>query len=525
MLPSTSPLTRISLAPWRLQERHMATLHGLPRGASSGSHAALDGMPQGGPAVLTPEHLARLLELARALSAACEHAALAKIAAERGRALTGASAAQVAERGEGGGLAVLAVATGGLLALHRRAPAPIRAGAPEHEVVRSGEPVWIGSRAGAPEGCPNLALDALAGGPGGAAWAFLPLVADGHVNGVLTLVFDEAQVFDEPTRAFLGEVAAACGNALARGSLFTRERARANDSEEARAAGEVRERRCERQVGDRTRLYERERFARARAEAETVVAVHVADDLERAQCLTAALYLAETERDVIAALVKHGVDGFGAARFELVRRGAGGALETIATAGSSPRVAEGVPSRSEGGTAEAEVLRSRAPLWLDGPALARRFPESSRALLAHGAGSWLGVPVPGGGDVDAVLSVAFPRERAFTVGDRARLAVLADECVSALSRCTARDAGAAARASALRAASAQAPGPFVVQYDETAVHGPVARILGVFSSETSAREALRELERTRSLVVHASITSWTLDVPRPRTRLEIDLPD
>jgi len=65
----------------------------------------------------------------------------------------------------------------------------------------------------------------------------------------------------------------------------------------------------------------------------------------------------------------------------------------------------------------------------------------------------------------------------------------------------------------------------VVQYDESCVDGPVARVLGVFSSETSAREAVREVDRTRSLVFHATITSWTLGVPRPLTRVEIDLPE
>jgi GAF domain-containing protein len=475
--------------------------------------------------VLTPEHLARLLDLARALSGACEHAEIATIAAERGLALTGASATQIAGLREGGELAVLAEATGDVLAFRRRTPSSIRPGAPEHDVIRSGGPVWIGSPSEASERCPNLSLDALTGGPHGAAWAFLPLVADDEVNGVLTLVFDEERPFDGPTRAFLGEVAAASGSALARGSLFTRTRARANASEEARAAGEVRQRRSERQVEDRTRLYERERFARARAEAETVVAVRAADDLEHAQRLTAALYLADTARDVVAALMKHGVDGFGALGLELTRQGAGGVLETVAAAGSPPGGdAAERPTRSGAGTAEAEVFRTGAPLWLDPAELARRFPGSSQALLARGAGSWLGVPVTGDDDVNAVLSVAFPRERAFTMGDRARLALLADECASVLSRRAAHDAGAAARDTAL-AAGAQPADAFVVQYDETEVDGPVARILGVFTSERSARDALRELDLARTLVVHASITSWTLDVPRPRTRVEIDLPE
>ena len=126
-------------------------------------------------------------------------------------------------------------------------------------------------------------------------------------------------------------MASVCANALARGSLFTLERERANASEEARAAGEVRQRRSERLVDDRTHLYERERFARARAEAETVVAVHAADDLERAQCLRAALVHSETEQDVVAALAAHGLDGFGAVGLAIARLTGEGELEITAS--------------------------------------------------------------------------------------------------------------------------------------------------------------------------------------------------
>jgi transcriptional regulator with GAF, ATPase, and Fis domain len=297
-------------------------------------------VPQGAPDVLTPEHLARLLDLARTLSGASDHAEIAAIAAERARALAGASAAQVCGVSEEGALAVIAEAPRSAQAFSPRAPSAIRSDSPEHDVVRSGGPLWIGSPRERSDRYPNLPVNALAGGPRGAAWALLPLVADDDVSGVLTVVFDEEQPFDRPTRAFLVEIAAACGSALARGSLFTHAHERANASDEARIAGEARQRRSERRVEHRTRLYER--FARARAEAETAVAL---------------------------------------------------------------------------------------------------------------------------------------------------------------------------RADAL-----------VVQYDELETNGPVTRILGVFSSERSARDALRTLELARSLVIHASITSWTLDVPRPRTRIEIELP-
>src|SRR5512138_3115952 len=127
MLNQRSPLPRISLAPWRLWEPHMAIPHGQPS-AFSGSHA----VPQGAPDVLTPEHLARLLDLARALSGASDHAEIAAIAAERARALAGASATQVCGVSEGGALAVIAQAPGSAQAFRPRAPSAIRSEAPEY---------------------------------------------------------------------------------------------------------------------------------------------------------------------------------------------------------------------------------------------------------------------------------------------------------------------------------------------------------------------------------------------------------
>jgi GAF domain-containing protein len=290
----------------------------------------------------TPDCLARLLDLSRALAGACEHGEIAVIAAERARVLTGASATHVIGPRDGDALAVIAEATGAG-ARSRSEPGAIGATCPEYEVVGSGEPLWLRSREEASARWPDLPTDALTGGPDGASWAFLPLVAGDETIGVLALVFDDVQAFDDATRRFHGEVAATCGTALARGSLFTEARARANASDEARAACEVRQRRSDGQLVDRTHLYERERFARARAEAETAVAAHAA------------------------------------------------------------------------------------------------------------------------------------------------------------------------------------PGAFVVQYEEVGVDGPALRFLGVFSSEASARRAVREIDCTRSLVVRASITSWTLDAPRPLTSVEIDL--
>ncbi|WP_242343382.1 GAF domain-containing protein [Anaeromyxobacter terrae] len=468
--------------------------------------------------MLTPEQLTRLLELARALSGTVDHADVAAIAAERARVLTGAAAAQLAEMDDGDELAPIAESPGDVPA-RPSAPLSTRASEPAREAARTRTAIWIASRAEARAGYRNVPLVAFGGGPEHAAWAFLPLVADDALGGVLTLAFDEAPAFDPSTRAFLAEVASACANALARGSLFARERDRADASDEARASGEVRQLRSDRLVDDRTHLFERERFARARAEAEAVVAVHLADSLERAQRLTAALAHAETEEDVVAALAAQGLDGFGAALLTLARRTAGGGLELVPLAG----VPASAPAPVDPASPEAEVFRTASALWLDAPERVHRFPAAAHDPLAGETGSWLGAPLPGPEGARGVLALAFPYGRAFTPGDRARLTLLAEECASALSRCAVRDAEAAARAAALSEKLAKPLVTFVVQYEEEGRDRPDARVLGVFSSEAAAREALRELDRTRSLLVRAWITSWALDVPLPVTRVEVAL--
>jgi hypothetical protein len=500
----------------------MASLHIPHRGGSLRAHLANPPPTEIERAVLRPEHLARLLDLSRALSSAVEHAEVATIAADQARVLAGASAATITELRDGDELAAIAESTLDAPALSRTAPPQIRASAAAHDLVRTAEAIWIASRNEAHERYPTVPFDAFSDEPERAAWAFLPLVADDQPSGVLTLAFDAVQGFDGSTRAFLTEMASVCANALARGSLFTLERERANASEEARAAGEVRQRRSERLVGDRTHLYERERFARARAEAETVVAVHAADDLERAQCLRAALVHSETEQDVVAALAAHGLDGFGAVGLAIARLTGEGELEITATAGVPPEVATtGTRMRSDGATAEAEVLRTGATLWLDAPELTRHFPGTALALHAAGAGSWLGVPIRDECG-SAVFAVAFPSGGAFTPGDRERLALLAEECASALSRRTVRDADTAAPVTS--ALEEQRLVAFVAHYEEDGRDGPNALVLGVFSSEAAARDALQELDRCRSLMVRAWITSWTIDQPHPRTRaVEVEL--
>jgi hypothetical protein len=453
-----------------------------------------------------------LLELTRALSGAVEHADLARLAADAVQAASGASSARFAELREPDAVTVpgqAEVSPAGPRRLRPVAPPP---SAPARDVVRRGGPVWLGSRAEAQERFRDALLDTLPDGAGGGAWAFLPLVVDDRLTGVLTLVYDGARAFDRPTRAFLGELASECAAALARGSLFTGERRRADASERARAAGEALQRRSDRLVDDRTHRFERERFARARAEAETLVAVRLADDLDRAQRLTAALALAATERDALAALAEHGASGFGALGLAVLRRAADAGLEVVASAGvpaSFPPA--GARLGDDGAWAEADVLASGSPSWQQPADVARRSPATSRALRPADTGAWLGVPVRAENEVRGVLSVAFARERAFTPEDRARLTRLAVECASVLSERAARDAAAAQAATTPQ--EVRSPVAHLAHYHEAGEAGAEARVLGVFSSDAAARDALRELRARLPTVGRAWITCWTVDAP------------
>lgn len=437
---------------------------------------------------LSPEALAALLDLARALSAATDRGELAAIAVEEVVRLGGAVAAEVTEPRGADRLAV--VAEGGPAVDPGRPGAARcrRVSAVEREVLDGAAPVWLSSAADARA---RFGAEPLAPGE---AWALLPLAADERLVGILTIAFAAARELDEPSRALLVEVAAACGAALARGSLFARERARAEASEGARADAEARHRRAERLVVARTHLFERERFARARAEAETAFAVGFADAMERAQRLTAALAHAGSAREVMARLAALGPAALGARRVTLTW--------------DAPE-----------GRAEAEVLRTGAAAWLDADELATRFPATWDALVAIGATSWLGVPVGREGEPCGVLAAAFAGESACAPEERARLVFLASECASVLAERLARRAAAATRRAAIAAGRVE----HVAEYEDLGPDGAGPRVLGVFSSEEAARAALRAV-RGEGGTVRAWITSWAVDVPRRRARVYLPRP-
>lgn len=465
---------------------------------------------------LPPGDVGALLELHRALSGTEEHADLAAIAAGQLRVLTGASRAEIAELRGVESLAVLACATAASPTRGRSDLLAVRACAPARDVIRRGSPVWLGSEGEARERFGQSPADAPE-----AAWAFLPLVAGDGFTSIATLAFDEARDFGPSSRSFLMEMASGCATALTRAGTLTRERQRADTSEKARAAVEMRLRESARIADQRGHLFERERFARARAEAETLVALRCSEEMERARRLVAALAHSRTEQEALATLAGHGPSAFGALGLALLLRGADGHLELSASAGlPAGAAAIGSRPRGDGSWVGTGVFRARTSYWQEARDLARRFPTTWKALLPGGATSWLGVPIGREGVAGGVLALAFGRRRNLSPDDRERLALLAEECASLLSE------RVGARIRRRRTGARRGPEPriamYLAEYEDFGRFAHRTHVLGVFSSEEAARSALQAL-CGRRLVLRAWIASWTVDVAAVQARVAVDV--
>jgi PAS domain S-box-containing protein len=97
---------------------------------------------------------------------------------------------------------------------------PLDSELPGAEVVRTREPVLVGSAAERDTRFP--ALKPVAGE--GAAFAAVPLIAEERILGILSLGFEEEHLFSDEETRFLTAVADQCAQALARALLYDRER-------------------------------------------------------------------------------------------------------------------------------------------------------------------------------------------------------------------------------------------------------------------------------------------------------------
>ena len=386
--------------------------------------------------LLNQEEVAALLSLARALAGAVEHSSIAAILVDEVRRLTGAARVVVWELAHGRDLHVVAESSCVPVRARRIGATVARLSSPEWDVVRTREPVWIASRDDARKRYPGARLDPVGAASPCEAWAFLPSIAEAEAVGVLAYAFAQPREFDEHGRAFLGEIAAECASALARGTLFTRERTRADASDARQRALEERFRDSEHLIAERTRLYERERFARGRADAETVSARQSAHELGRAQKILAALASAGSERQVSVTLAVHAAEAFDAFGLAVTRRVGATELEIVRTMGIPAEVGmTGSRLPIDGSTPEGDVVRSGSPIWLESRAeIARRYPRAAEVLLRLGSAAWLGVPIVSEKGIVGTLALTFRATRTFSLSERAHLVRLAVQCAAALDR-------------------------------------------------------------------------------------------
>ncbi|HET9594151.1 MAG TPA: GAF domain-containing protein [Anaeromyxobacteraceae bacterium] len=426
--PLTSDPARAAAAPEDVVMAHERLVESRASGWEPGAAGA---------ALLQPKDYAELLSIGRALASTVEHAAVAATLVEEVRRVSGAARVAVWEIARDGELRLVAESTCGTP--RRCGTVMVHRSSPEWDVMRAQEPVWLPTRGEAEKSYAATRLD-----PRGAsrceAWALLPAMVDGEAGRVLALAFAQPRPFDEHDRAVLGEIASASGNALARGRLFTHERARAEAAETARAALDERFRGAERLVSERTHLYERERFASGRLESELSSTRDAADGLERAQALLAALAAAADGREISHILAARAPGAFGAFGLAVTRRAGAAELEVVRSVGFPDDIAS-VGSRVHiDSSPEGDVVRSGAPLWIDSREEMLRRHRAAADLLRLGSGVWLGVPVSSGADVLGTLSLTFRCARTFSVSERDRVILLAGQCAAALARAGALEA-------------------------------------------------------------------------------------
>ena len=173
-----------------------------------------DSTREGGPASLQ--------SLADALSRALTTSEVADAVFRHALPVTAASAGTLVLRTEHGDALELVGAIGYSEAtLEAFQRIPLDASTPAAQVVRTRQPVWIGSFERAAKAFPYLAEPST----GHAALAVLPILVEGHAKGALALAFPTERTFEPDDRLLLIAIAGQCAVALQRAAAFAAERA------------------------------------------------------------------------------------------------------------------------------------------------------------------------------------------------------------------------------------------------------------------------------------------------------------
>jgi GAF domain-containing protein len=333
--------------------------------------AALPGVSE-----LRLERLARLQVLTAELSAAATPQDVARIIFDRGLSLVGAHVLTLYWERAPGELELLhGLGVSEEFVQRYRRIGPDTA-LPNAEAYRTGEPVWLGTRAAMEERFPEAAE--LAAVEGDRAWAVIPLLVD-RSRGSLGIRFEAERAFDGEEREFLLAVARQCAQAL-----------------------------------ERARLFEEQR--------------RLADRLASLQAITSELSGSLTVREVAAVVLRH-LLGLGARGGVVFSLGTGRLEPVFEHEAADLRQALLAPSATEEGLAGGEVA------WLLEPeAASRGFPALSELRARPETGVVGVLPLRIEGRNVGLLAVAFPSERAPGTEDRSFVQALAQQGAQALER-------------------------------------------------------------------------------------------
>jgi diguanylate cyclase (GGDEF)-like protein/PAS domain S-box-containing protein len=165
--------------------------------------------------------LARVALVARALTSALDAAEIVEIVVRQGMAGLGAEGGVIAWLDDDGHV-IPAVTVGySSEAIGAFTPLTVDMPLPLTTAARDHQPVWVGSRAEAAARFPRLVATAVGESR---AWAAIPLVANGHVLGVLGVSFVTPRDFTEEERLFVQTLADQCALALRQRRVHDAER-------------------------------------------------------------------------------------------------------------------------------------------------------------------------------------------------------------------------------------------------------------------------------------------------------------
>ncbi len=285
---------------------------------------------------------------------------------------------------------------------------PVDHATPVTEVVRTGIALFAQDRRTLEDRFPNL-IDAIAR-TGRHAQTAVPLRVEGRVLGVLTFVFDEPRRFSGDDRIFIEVLAQQCA-----------------------------------QVLERTRLFEAERDARARAEV--------------LQSVTAALTAADSIPEVAAAALRAASHSSHAPSGAIALLSSDGAwLTNIAQVGLSPgALVQWERFESRGPYPAADVVASGRPQFLSNRGeYASRYPAVLATAEVLGIESSAILPLSRSHDGQPVgyLSLHYAEPRSFPPSEVAFLEALAQVTAQALERARLYEAEQFARADAEAARTA-----------------------------------------------------------------------